>query len=304
MKRILTTLLILCLYWTASAWGNSGHMTSGAITYYYLKEHNPDVIKKILKTLENHPWYNAAEWNDKLAGLTAEEKEIALFMLASTFPDEARKSPDLGGGEKTKWHYIDYPFVPEGESVKGEQPQSPNAEEKLNELFASFKGEAESSQKAQDLCWLFHLIQDIHQPLHTVSLFDANHPRGDKGGNDTYILLKEGNEPVKLHSYWDRLPTGTFKNIPAKADALLHKDEYQESKLSELNTNKTVHAWITKESVSIAIHDVYLNGNVKGTKDNPTPLDQSYIDSAKKIAERRIVLSGIRLAQELILLYS
>jgi hypothetical protein len=225
-------------------------------------------------------------------------------MLASTFPDEARKNPDLGGGEKTKWHYIDYPFVPEGESVKGEQPQSPNAEEKLNELFTSFKSEAESSRKAQDLCWLFHLIQDIHQPLHTVSLFDTNHPRGDKGGNDTYVLFKEGNEPVKLHSYWDRLPTGTLQNIPAKAKALLHKDEFQESKLSELKANKTVHDWITKESVLIAIHEVYLNGKVNGTKDNPTPLDKSYTDTAKKIAERRIVLSGTRLAQELIALYS
>jgi hypothetical protein len=109
---------------------------------------------------------------------------------------------------------------------------------------------------------------------------------------------------MKLHSYWDRLPTGTLQNIPAKAEALLNKDEYQESKLSELNANKTVRDWITKESVPIAVHDVYLNGKVNGTKDNPTPLDQSYIYSAKKIAERRIVLSGIRLAQELILLYS
>jgi hypothetical protein len=65
-------------------------MRGGAIAYYYLKEHKPEIITKVVKTLEQHPWYNT-EWKEKLDGLTGEDRDVTPFMLASTFPDDARK---------------------------------------------------------------------------------------------------------------------------------------------------------------------------------------------------------------------
>jgi len=304
MKQLRFLLVLLMFPLSGFAWRADGHFTCGAIAYYYLKTNKPEVLPKIIDVLEHHPWYTTPRWSEKLAGLTGEQKNVALFMLASTYPDDARSNPELGGGIKTKWHYVDYPFVPEGQNITGRQPESPNAEEKINELLGSLKNETDLAQKAVDLCWLFHLIEDVHQPLHSVSLYDSNHPDGDKGGNTTFILFPTSTKPVGLHGYWDDLVKGTFDNVPENARELLNKPMYKESNLTQLTTGKTVHDWIVNESFVIAKRDVYQNGKVNGTKDNPTQVDVSYGDNAVKIGERRVVLGGIRLAKKLELIFS
>ena len=47
-----------------------------------------------------------------------------------------------------------------------------------------------------------HVAGDIHQPLHSVSLFNETYPEGDRGGNRIKISL-ENNETVNLHQFWD-----------------------------------------------------------------------------------------------------
>jgi S1/P1 Nuclease len=42
-------------------------------------------------------------------------------------------------------------------------------------------------QKAIALAWLFHLVGDIHQPLHTAQLFTVEYPKGDRGGNEICV---------------------------------------------------------------------------------------------------------------------
>ena len=99
------------------------------------------------------------------------------------------------------------------------------------------------------------------------------------------------------------MPKGTFANIPAKADALLKKPIYKESTLTELTAHTTLHAWITNESVKMAKADAYKNGTINGTEMNPTVVDMAYKTNEQKIAERRVVLAGIRLAKELVKIY-
>ncbi len=295
MKFVMTLLLcpLFCL-----AWNGVGHSAGGAIAYYYLKQHNPAVMTKVIEALKSHPWYNDQKhWAAKLDGLSGDEKKVTMFMLASTFPDEARSDKDLGGGEKPKWHFVDYPFVPNGNTTTGNQPESPNAREKITEIIASAKSENDPAQLALDICWIFHLIEDIHQPLHTSCLYTDDHLEGDRGGNNTYFLLPNNDKPWKLHSYWDGLIKS--KNIPATAQALLAKPIYKESKLTELTTNTTVEDWILKESFPMAKEVAYDNGNVIGTEDSPTEVDASYDAKAKKAGERRIVLAGIRVAWKL-----
>ncbi len=50
---------------------------------------------------------------------------------------------------------------------------------------------------------LVHMVGDIHQPLHTVSLFNASYPEGDRGGN-SLTVYPEGLPKTNLHSYWDQ----------------------------------------------------------------------------------------------------
>jgi len=43
---------------------------------------------------------------------------------------------------------------------------------------------APGDKRAIALTWVFHLIGDIHKPLHTVQLFTREYPNGDRGGNE------------------------------------------------------------------------------------------------------------------------
>jgi hypothetical protein len=43
------------------------------------------------------------------------------------------------------------------------------------------KNENDGERKAGALGWLFHLVGDIHQPLHTTQLFTVDYPQGDRG---------------------------------------------------------------------------------------------------------------------------
>ena len=302
-KSILFIASLICSI-SANAWGPDGHMTGGAIAYYYLKAHNPEVLPKVLATLQNHPWRDST-WAKRIVGLTPEQTNVALFMLASTFPDDARDFPDLGGGKKPLWHYIDYPFVPKGQNGVAVPPSSPNAQERLIALVGGYKAEAEGNQKAQDLCWIFHLIEDVHQPLHTASMFDNALPqKGDRGGNDRYVDPSDGTGVKKLHSYWDDLIVGSFATIPDKAQALLSNPKYAEDKLTELKSHPdNMVDWIKTESFQLAVKNAYQNGDINGLEANPTVLTATYITNANTVAERRIVLAGIRLAKKLATLY-
>ncbi len=52
-----------------------------------------------------------------------------------------------------------------------------------------------------------HVVGDIHQPLHSVSLFNQTYPSGDRGGNSLKMTLLNGT--IKdLHSFWD---SGAFR---------------------------------------------------------------------------------------------
>ncbi len=55
--------------------------------------------------------------------------------------------------------------------------------------------------------YLVHVVGDIHQPLHSVSLFNATYPSGDRGGNSLKITLLNGTSQ-NLHSFWD---SGAFR---------------------------------------------------------------------------------------------
>ena len=54
-------------------------------------------------------------------------------------------------------------------------------------------------------CWLFHLVGDVHQPLHTVSLFKTKYPDGDRGGNLVFVRAKRSGAILDLHQLWDGL---------------------------------------------------------------------------------------------------
>jgi len=295
LKKTQIVLLVWLLPLSSFAWSAAGHQMGGALAYWYLKANNPKTIIKVASILKSHPWYKT-EWKSRLDSLGPDKNEIGLFMLASTFPDEARKTP-FGSGEKSKWHYINYQFNPS--NLPTPKMAEINAEQKLLELLGSVGIQKDTVQKAIDLCWIFHILEDIHQPLHTTALFDQFHKQGDKGGNETWFTFEDNGKPIRLHSFWDGLIKGKFDSMPDLAKQLIESKKYAKSNLPELDSNPDVKDWTKKESFELAKTFVYQNGTLNGIQDSPSLIPISYKAESIELAERRVVLSGIRLGKKL-----
>lgn len=147
-------------------------------------------------------------------------------------------------------------------------------------------------KRAIALCWLIHLVGDIHQPLHTVSLFSEQFPKGDRGGNLFWIKPKGA---VKLHSYWDGMMGRSTSIQSVLNETTLIKTTY---KKNNLTTDLDPVSW-SKESFKLAIEKVYLNGALKGSaeKENLLPVPENYGNESKQVGEQQGVLAGYRLAK-------
>lgn len=64
-----------------------------------------------------------------------------------------------------------------------------------------------TAERALFARYLIHVIGDIHQPLHSVALYNETYPSGDRGGNSLNITLLDSGKS-NLHSFWD---SGAFK---------------------------------------------------------------------------------------------
>jgi hypothetical protein len=97
-----------------------------------------------------------------------------IVMQAARWPDELRNTDRQY--HRGLWHYINWPFKPEGQpaSVQIKDPESVNILTALVENESIVKNDSGPQRKAVALAWLFHLVGDIHQPLHTAQLFTVN----------------------------------------------------------------------------------------------------------------------------------
>ena len=59
-----------------------------------------------------------------------------------------------------------------------------------------------TAERALFARYLVHVAGDIHQPLHSVALFNETYPEGDRGGNSLSIHLLDDSKS-NLHSFWD-----------------------------------------------------------------------------------------------------
>lgn len=64
-----------------------------------------------------------------------------------------------------------------------------------------------TAERALFARYLVHIVGDIHQPLHSVSMYNETFPSGDRGGNSLKIVLLNGTTQ-NLHAFWD---SGAFR---------------------------------------------------------------------------------------------
>lgn len=132
-------------------------MTSAAIAYADLKERNPDLVVKVIEVLNQNPLFES-EWAPKLEQVSGDDRDLYLFMLAARWSDDVRGNPKY---DRPAWHYVNIPYRP-AETVV-EIPQ----EEGILTAFAENSSIAKSAEsddeaRAVALCWMFHLMGDVH----------------------------------------------------------------------------------------------------------------------------------------------
>ncbi len=282
------------------AWNRAGHMTSGVIAYQVLKKESPETIRKAVAILKEHPYYKKT-WEPRLADRRPEDRDLYLFTMAARWPDDARDDPQYHHFE---WHFINMPFKPTGEAA-GIRPRDPDPNNILRAFGQNLdllkKKSSTLQERAIALAWIFHLVGDVHQPLHTAALFSRQFPRGDRGGNSFFIRVEPDSNVISLHQFWDDLILGSqnFQTVKNRGIALTARPEFTKKKLKELQ-EPSFDKWAA-ESFQLAKEAVYRNGRLRGSsKRNDAPvLPADYPKTVQPLAERRLLLAGFRIAQVL-----
>lgn len=285
----------------ARAWNSNGHE---AVAYIAWKNMTPGQRAGCTEILKGHPHYV-----DVLAANIQPndpDRDMHVFMVAATWPDIIRDKhgPEYSEHHPT-WHYYDAPITPDGKNIpmpKIEQTtaQPDNAIEALNmEMFILRDKKTPPAKRARALCWVLHIVGDLHQPLHCVSLFDADFPNGDKGGNS--IRLKNRDVAFNLHGLWDGIlgRNGSFDDVAQASDKFISQSA---TAVAEKAKDLDPMHWVI-EGRDLSVKVVYagleldtkgeLLTNVDRTNVNP---DDNYLRKAKDTAAQQVVLAGERLA--------
>ena len=285
------------------AWNRAGHMVTGAIAFDQLLKTSPSTLARVVAILRQHPQYES-RWKPQLAGMSEQDQEQLLFMLAARWPDDIRGDKAF---DHPVWHYIDYPYKPKGQpdSVPAPAPPSDNMVAAFQQNVAIIQSAAPDSQtdaqKAVALCWIFHLMGDSHQPLHAVSLFTTQFPKGDQGGNLFFISYPKPADPSSpvtqnLHAYWDGILLADDRYDPARTLAGRIENEREPTSL-KAPAESLFEKW-THQSFDLAVSRVYRKGKLKISTDKNagTPLPHDYHAIAERVAQRQVALAGYRLA--------
>jgi len=171
-------------------WIATGHIVTALVAWEDL---TPKTKAAVTALLKKHPRYQKDLLQDLPDGATPDEIDRFAFAKAATWPDMVRlqTNPMHTLYSHPSWHFIDIPFG-DGAPVfapVSDQPGPHNIVEALKKCSTGMKDPSLSpAERAIDICWVEHLVGDIHQPLHAASLYSPEHPQGDKGGNDEEVL--------------------------------------------------------------------------------------------------------------------
>jgi len=137
----------------------------------------------------------------------------------------------------------------------------------------------------------------------------VDYPQGDRGGNQICIRVTQQGQPMDLHRFWDGVITSiqNLTRLRNEAAALRTRQGFQRSQLTKL-ASINFESW-AKESYEVATKIVYRNGGPIGTP-KAGAMDRTmiaaapvlpvgYVVSAERIADRRMILAGYRLADQI-----
>ena len=322
MKTPLITLLlglfVGILPFRLNAWGPGGHKVVALIAYEQLNE---DQRAKVIEILKKHPRF-VQDFDSQIPVEIKEGNETDrqrwYFAQAAVWPDMARPLPAFHHGS---WHYFNGPLFLDDASEAAMKdslkvnlqataapdaaPATLNAPQALGLALSKLADQNTSDEdRAVMLCWVFHIVGDLHQPLHCATMFSTTQfpdpAEGDRGGNR--ILLDQG----ELHSFWDRLlgPGKRLNDVRGRAVGII-ADEDIKAQAVTASADLNPMNWIA-EGKKIADESAY-DPELKAELRNLTPqeqgnvgpieLDDSYKATAGGLARTRVGVAGFRLAK-------
>ncbi|MEJ7610256.1 MAG: S1/P1 nuclease [Ferruginibacter sp.] len=247
MKKIVLSVVLSTLLYLAPtscfAWGAKGHGIVAQIAFRYLDD---SVKLKVKKFLGNLTIEEAANWMD-------DSKSNSYF-------DYMRS-----------WHYLD---IDKGEKYV------PSAERNIVTIMYSAIAELRSTENLKrkdirrDLLLLFHLVGDLHQPLHTGYVVD-------KGGNTINVTAQ--NFASNLHSAWD---TQILETEGISLERCIKMYETLSPQKIDSIKKISVMAWMYQSRTKLDMVYDFQNGF----------LNREYIDRSVPLIEYQLLCAGLRLA--------
>lgn len=298
------------------AWDSVGHRLSAAVAMHYVTASTRTELAQIL---EQHPRYREDFLQQMPASIARGDARQRLDWLlgqAAFWPDIARGLPDSERERynRANWHYIDGAWLrgaaqTQGNTYIGVAPRpdirggSAVGEARVDNVMTALDYNAALladegaalPQRAVALCWVLHLIGDIHQPLHVGSLYSANRfAEGDRGGNG--ITTDGGN----LHARWDQALRS--EGVAPSLDAALSQHGETLERMGEQDDGDWSQ-WM-HESRALLLNTVYTeemkaeiarSDRSRGRLREFT-LDRDYVETMQYHARLRLALAGRRLA--------
>ena len=238
----------------------------------------------------------------------------------------APKAPD-----EPTWHTARWPIVakgapPEVKAAADARQGKPAGQAiealTLNSAMLS-NPESSPKERALAMCWVFHIVGDIHQPMHVSDLFTKEFPTGNAAATMSYVEDPVTGKPMPLHVLWDtntfRVPT--LEAVDAHTKDLMKKyprASYPELQAHPVGAPNAFVNW-AKESHQVAVNWAYdLQTLPDPNKDQDADTlvknmvnfiltGESHVKEAPKLpagywerlqltAEQRITLAGYRIA--------
>ncbi|MGL2965806.1 S1/P1 nuclease [Flavobacterium sp. XGLA_31] len=242
-KRFITVLFFLVLINTSKtfAWGSKGHAYVAEVAWHYLDN---ETKRNVLYYLDEMSIEQAANWMDAIKS-------------------------DHANDYMKPYHYIDI------EKGSKEMPAGDNIITVLNKTLKELDNKDKLDREGirRRILFLFHLIGDLHQPLH------IGYP-GDKGGND--IKLNFVGTDSNLHSVWD---SGIIEHTNMQLAEILKSDTYTPEQREAIKKIDLI-AWAAQTRA-------YLKN---AYTINDTKINEFYVNDNAKIIKSQLLNAGIRLA--------
>jgi hypothetical protein len=296
MRKALVAAGFVCLFAIpapAFAWGDEGHELVVAIALAFRPNLAPRLSRALRAMPESRQWVTVSQggWATRNGEpIHPREKENVPAWIASLTTDlpRAGRFPDWIRDYRLSQPYSGHHFINlDFEST--DRTEHPAGDHGVNRLldYERIVRSGNAGDRAWAVAWVLHLVGDLHQPLHATARLLPGSDRRDQGGN---LVNYDGGT---LHHFWDALPqqdvrdfnggvTGLAREMVASVGRLNARDRQS---FNRFRADLDPWHWV-QESRS-EIQTIGYPGDHKVA---------NYPAAAHRVAMRRILLAGARLA--------